>query len=184
VLLWCFDVSDYREERTESAMLTPCCYECLLVVDVFSSVVVRVLVVAKQQSLPDEVNGVRAAVEASLRRVEVSKLARYSRDCSVVIASIVKYKVTQRIRRDPVCPQCCNNCCSDRLTGVGIVKLRQSYRQVVDLTRRRSKVSNNPKKPRVPPFVVQPSKLMCILLAALDKASTICGRIAWNSRIA
>jgi hypothetical protein len=60
----------------------------------FGSVVVRVLVVAKQQSLPDEVDSVRAAAEASLRRVEVSKLARYSRDRSVVVASIIKYEVT------------------------------------------------------------------------------------------
>jgi hypothetical protein len=48
-------------------MLTLYCYKRLLVVDVFSSVVVRVLIVAKQQSLPNKVNSVRAAVEASLR---------------------------------------------------------------------------------------------------------------------
>jgi hypothetical protein len=75
-------------------MLTPCCYKRLLIVDVFSSVVVRVLVVAKQQSLSDKVNGVRAAAEASLRQVKVPKLARYSRNRSVVVASIVEYKVT------------------------------------------------------------------------------------------
>lgn len=94
MLLWCLNVCDYREEHTESTMLTPCCYERLLVVDMFGSVVVRVLVVAKQQSLPDKVDSVRAAAEASLRRVEVSKLPHYSRNCSIVIASIIKYKVT------------------------------------------------------------------------------------------
>jgi hypothetical protein len=75
-------------------MLTLCCYKRLLIVDVFSSVVVRVLIVAKQQSLSNKVNSVRAAAEASLRWVEVPKLARYSRNRSVVVASIVKYEVT------------------------------------------------------------------------------------------
>jgi hypothetical protein len=75
-------------------MLTPRCYERLLVVNMFGSVVVRVLVVAKQQSLPNKIDSVRAAAEASLRWVEVSKLARYSRNRSVVVASIIKYKVT------------------------------------------------------------------------------------------
>ena len=75
-------------------MLTLRCYERLLVVDIFGRVVVRVLIITKQQSLPNKVDSVRAAAEASLRRVEVSKLARYSRDRSIVVASIIKYEVT------------------------------------------------------------------------------------------
>ena len=78
-------------------MLTLRCYKRLLVVNMFSSVVVYVLIIAKQQSLPNKVNSVRAAAEALLRQVEVSKLARYSRDYSIIVASIIKYKVTQRI---------------------------------------------------------------------------------------
>jgi hypothetical protein len=48
-------------------MLTLHCYKRLLVINIFGSVVVRVLIVTKQQSLPNKVGSVRAAAEASLR---------------------------------------------------------------------------------------------------------------------
>jgi hypothetical protein len=48
-------------------MLRLYCYKRLHIINVFSSVVVRVLVVAKQQSLSNKVNSIRAAAKALLR---------------------------------------------------------------------------------------------------------------------
>jgi type II secretory pathway component PulF len=65
----------------------------LLVVSVLSSVVVSFLVVAKKQRLPNKIDSVRAAIEALVSWIKVVKLASYCRDCSVVVASVIKYKV-------------------------------------------------------------------------------------------
>jgi hypothetical protein len=80
VLLWYSNIYDHREQRTESAMLAPCAHERLLVVSVFGSVVVCLLVVAKEQRLSNEIDCVRATAEASLRWIKVAKLARHSCD--------------------------------------------------------------------------------------------------------
>jgi hypothetical protein len=71
-------------------MLAPCAHERLPVVSVFGSVIVCLLIVAKEQRLPDEVNHVRATAEASLRWIKVAKLALHSCDRSVVIAGVIK----------------------------------------------------------------------------------------------
>jgi hypothetical protein len=53
VLLWCFNVSDYSKKRTKSAILAPLLHESLLILDVFRRVIVRVFILAKEQSLPN-----------------------------------------------------------------------------------------------------------------------------------
>jgi hypothetical protein len=96
VLLWCFNVSNHYKQRTEGAILTPYLHKRLLVVSVLSGVVVRVLIIAKEQRLPDKVNSVRAAAEAPVSWIEVVKLASHCRDRGVVVAGVIKYKATQR----------------------------------------------------------------------------------------
>jgi hypothetical protein len=59
----------------------------------FSYVVVRLFVLAKYNSLADEIKHVRTVAEATIGSVKVIK-ARNCGDSSVVVSSVIKDKVT------------------------------------------------------------------------------------------
>jgi hypothetical protein len=89
MLLWCFDIVDYRKKRTKGAIFTPLLHKSFLLRHMLVGVVVSVFIPPKEQCLPNEIDRVRAAAEASLRRLEVAKVARYSCDRGVVVVSVI-----------------------------------------------------------------------------------------------
>lgn len=89
MLLWCFDIVNYRKKRTKGAIFTLLLYESFLLRYMLVGVIVSVFIPPKEQRLPDEIDRVRAAAEASLRRLEVAKVARYSCDRGVVVVGVI-----------------------------------------------------------------------------------------------
>ena len=71
MLLWCFNISDYSKKRTKSTILAPLLHESLRVLYMFRRVIVRLFVLTKEQSLPNKIDCMAAAAEASVRWVEV-----------------------------------------------------------------------------------------------------------------
>lgn len=71
ILLWRFNVVDDADKHAQRPVYTPLAQERLLSIELLSSVVVCLSILAKYNCLADEIERVRAAAEASMSRVKV-----------------------------------------------------------------------------------------------------------------
>jgi hypothetical protein len=74
-------------------MSAPLPHVQLLCSKLLCNVVVRVLVVAKKQSLPNEIDRIRAAAETTVYRIKAAVIARNCCNCGVIIRRVVEDKV-------------------------------------------------------------------------------------------
>ena len=97
VLLRCFYVADDVQQHGQRVVARPCMHEVALASELADVIVKGVVVFAPEERLANEIEFVRAAAEATIGGVEAHFLGDRS-DSSIIITSVVKYKVANVVR--------------------------------------------------------------------------------------
>jgi predicted ATPase len=97
---------------------------------------------ALEERLADEVERVRSAAEAPVGGIETVLLSYYC-NSTVVVSSVIKHEVTNRLRRDLKVLQRFYDDLGYALATVSACQLGQRYRQVLQVASAVDKVRNN-----------------------------------------
>jgi hypothetical protein len=143
MLLRRFDVVDDTKQYAKWAYAPPLFYKVVLVGKLLYAVVERGgAAFALEERLADEVERVRSAAEAPVGGI-VTVLLSYYCNSTVVVSSVIKHEVTDRLRCDLKVLQRFYDDLSHPRATVSACQLGQRYRQVLQVASAVDKVRND-----------------------------------------